>query len=35
MKVEILSWEFMMCFQLDEFSIGILDKIRGNIALDS
>lgn len=23
MKVEILSWEFMMCFQLDKSSIGI------------
>lgn len=34
MEVEI-SWEFMMCFQLDKFSIGILDKICGNITLDS
>lgn len=35
MKVEVLPWEFMMCFQLDKFSIGILDKIRGNITSDS
>lgn len=35
MKVQILSWELIMCFQLDKFSVGILDKIRGNIASDS
>lgn len=35
MKVEMLSWKFMMCFQLDKFSVGILDEIRGHIALDS
>lgn len=35
MKVEMLSWEFMMYFQLDKFSVGILDEICGNMTLAS